>query len=82
MEQTNDLVRHYTNSNGWVNYNAINEDLQTRNYEIIEREYHNNTDGEVHYKYTNTHTGDSYELLANYWDVSSFGEFKEWLAKQ
>ena len=73
---------NYVNSYGWVNYDALNKDLQTQNYEIVEREYHNNTDGEVHYKYTNIRTGDSYELLANYWDVSSFDEFKKWLAKQ
>jgi hypothetical protein len=81
-QQINDLILHYTNLYGWVNYDALNKQLQKQNYEIVEREYHNNTDGEVHYKYTNIRTGDSYELLANYWDVSSFDEFKKWLAKQ
>lgn len=77
-----DLISHYTTPHGWVDYVRLNEELEERNYRVKELVDNNRTDGQLHYNYINDNTGESYELNANYWDVSSFDGFREWLAKQ
>ena len=71
-------LKQFTNQYGWIDYARFNEWMSNNGFRVIQLERHNQTDGEVHFRYTHIATGKSYDLNANRWDASSFDIINSW----
>ncbi len=72
-------IDKFCSKHGWVNYELFNEWMSNNGFEVTELERHNQTDGEVHFKYTHKQTRFEYELNGNRWDKQSFEAVSEWI---
>ena len=73
------ILNNFINSHGWIDYNSFNKWINEQGYDIIILERHNQTDGEVHFRYIDQLTKKSIDFNGNYWDGKSFYKIIEWI---
>ena len=62
----------FLNSHGWLLCDLFHRYLLSEGISKTELERHNRTDGEVHYRYLNGSTKETFDFNGNYWSGKSF----------
>ena len=79
MEKSVVKLDKFINEHGWISYSEFNQCLIDRGFEITELNRHNQTDGEVHFRYLNKSTNKFFDFNGNYWNGSGFSIIIDWL---